>query len=553
MEEQTAPDGRLAFAWPREPDLTSVAAFTLDQVGRVVSWPATAAWLLGHQADAIVGRDVCEVLLTGPGQRSMVDHALAQVATGAVCTTTAIGWPAGGGRFALRWEPTEGADGAVLVIVHRVQPRPVPGWLTYATARIGGSLDLSQTASEVADAAVASFADAAVIYMAERLLAADDRPADPAARGMAVRRLAACLADQDEAVTASLLPPGEVLFLAADTPRARAMTTGEPAVTDGLDGETYARLARHPLGPQIVAKYASFLVMPLIARGVTVGCAAFGRTMASAPFDAGDVALAGELASRAAVCIDNARLYDRERRTAMALQRGLLPSRPRIPPGIEVAHRYLPVGGQVVGGDWHDIVSLPGGRAALLVGDAMGHGPEAAAVMVQLRTAAHTLAELDLTPRQVLGRLDALAAGMDAQAAGLTAPPFATCVYAVIDPAAGTGEIAQAGHLPPVLVSRDGSARALDFPPGLPLGLGADSFETVRFTLPPGATLALYTDGLVESRSRPVDDGLAALRRALSTSLAQPASTLDSACEAVTRALREHGEDDLTLLLARIR
>jgi serine phosphatase RsbU (regulator of sigma subunit) len=553
VEEQTAPEGRLVPPWPHEPDLTSLAAFTLDPIGRVVSWPVTATSLLGHQAAAIIGRDVCEVLLTGPGQRSMVDHALAQVAAGAVCTTTAVGGPDGGGRFALRWEPTEGADGTVLVIVHRAQARPAPGWLSYATARIGSSLDLSQTASEVADAAVASFADAAVIYAAERLLAADDRGSHPQEHGTAVRRLAACLAGQEEALTGSLLPPGEVLFLAGDTPRAQAMASGEPHVCDHLDGETTARIARHPLGPQIAARYTSFLVMPLIARGVTVGCAVFGRTPASQAFNPSDVTHAGELASRAAVCIDNARLYDRERRTALALQRGLLPSQPSIPAGIEVAHRYLPVGGQVVGGDWHDIVSLPGGRAALLVGDAMGHGPEAAAVMVQLRTAAHTLAELDLPPRQVLGRLDTLAARMDVMSDGMTAPPFATCVYAVVDPAGGAGEITQAGHLPPVLVYSDGSAQTLDLPPGLPLGLGAESFEAVRFTLPPGATLALYTDGLVESRTRPVDDGLAALGRALGSALARPASTLDSACEAVTQALRDQGEDDITLLLARIR
>jgi serine phosphatase RsbU (regulator of sigma subunit) len=289
--------------------------------------------------------------------------------------------------------------------------------------------------------------------------------------------------------------------------------------------------------------------MPLIARGVTVGCAVFARTPASPAFSPGDVTLAGELASRAAVCIDNARLYDREKRTALALQRGLLPGRPSVPPGIEVAHRYLPVGDNVVGGDWHDIVSLPRGRAALIVGDAMGHGPEAAAVMIQLRTAAHTLAELDLPPQQVLRRLDALAAGMDA--AGNTAAPFATCVYAVIDPAAGTGQIARAGHPPPVLARPGGPAEVLELPAGLPLGLGAGTFQAERVSLPAGATLALFTDGLVESRTRPIDDGLAALRRALGSVPAQ--APVDQACEAVTQVLREHGEDDITLLLARIR
>ena len=276
-----------------------------------------------------------------------------------------------------------------------------------------------------------------------------------------------------------------------------------------------------------------------------VGCAIFARSPASPAFNDGDISLAGELASRAAVCIDNARLYALERRTALALQQGLLPGQPQVPDGLEVAHRYLPVGASVVGGDWYDIVPLSRGRTALIVGDAMGHGPEAAAVMVQLRTAAHTLAELDLPPREVLRRLDKMAAG-------IAAAPFATCIYAVIDPPGSACEIAQAGHLPPALVPRGGEAVLLDLPPGLPLGLGAESFQATSVPLPPGAALALYTDGLVESRVRPLDEGLAALRSALGACLVRPGATLDDACEAVTAQLRQHGEDDITLVLARI-
>jgi len=286
--------------------------------------------------------------------------------------------------------------------------------------------------------------------------------------------------------------------------------------------------------------------VPLIARGAVVGCAVFARAPFSPAFSPSDIVLAQELASRAAVCIDNARLYHRERRTALALQRGLLPGQPRVPPQIEVAQRYLPVGASVVGGDWHDIVPLAGGGAALIVGDAMGHGPEAAAVMVQLRTAAHTLADLELPPAEVLRRLDRMAAEMPAAL-------FATCIYTVINPAGNSCVAAQAGHLPPLLISPDGQAETLGLPPGLPLGLGDDTFEATEVSLPPGATLALYTDGLVESRARPLDDGLAALRHELSTVLAKPGTTLGSACETVTQALREHGEDDITLVLARIR
>lgn len=430
-----------------------------------------------------------------------------------------------------------------------------PGWLSAATARISGTLDLRQTAAEVATAAVCGFADAAVIYAAERLLTGDDSSPSRDRHGTALRLLAARLAHDAEAAADSLLPPGEVIFLGPDTACAQAMATGEPVASSPPDSAISALTARHPFVRVLTARYRSFLAVPLIARDLTVGCAVFARTPGGTAFTASDIALAAELASRAAVYIDNARLYDRERRTAQALQRGLLPSRPRVPAGIEVAHRYLPAGASVVGGDWHDIVPLPGGRAALVMGDAMGHGPEAAAVMVQLRTAAHTLAALDLPPGQVLGRLDAMAADMDETSGDTAAPPFATCVYAVINPADGTAEITRAGHLPPILITPGRHAAELDLPPGLPLGLnaGAVTFQTERFKFAQGTTLALYTDGLVESRARSVDDGITALRHALTTALAQPGATMDSTCETVVQALRQDGEDDISLMLARPR
>jgi len=546
VESQRAGDGKPALPRRREPDLADLAAFTLDPQGRIASWSVTATQLFGHPAHEVAGHDLCDVLMTSPGQRQLVAHALAEVAAGRVWTATVAGGDLGEGRFAIRCEPLAGLDGGALVIIQHVSPQPVPSWLSEATARIGSTLDLTQTAAEFADAAVPGFADAATIYAAERLLAADELSSLRAGRAAVVRRLAVRLAGHEQAVTDSLLPPGEVLAFAADTPHSRVMATSAPVLFDEIVDEIAERIGRRPGGSEIAADYNSFLAMPLVARGVVVGCATFARTLASPAFNLGDIALAGELASRAAVCIDNARLYHRERRTALALQRGLLPGRQRVPPGMEVAHRYLPVGASVVGGDWHDIVGLPDGRSVLIVGDAMGHGPEAAAVMVQLRTAAHMLASVDLPPGEILHRLDEMAAGM-------AASPFATCIYTVIDPSDGSCVAAQAGHLPPVIVLRGGATRVLELPPGLPLGLGAESFQTTEFSLPPGATLALYTDGLVESRTRPLDSGLAALRGALGAALAGPRATLGSACATVTQMLRQHGEDDITLVLARIR
>ena len=525
-------------------DLAGVAAFTVDLDGAVTSWSAAATALFGRSAGEVARRHVCDVLMTEPEQRKLIAEALADVASDRVWTATLAGGQLGAGRFAIRCEPH--GSGALLM-AERVRGRPGPSWLSEAAARIGSTLDLTTTATEVVDVAVPGFADAAVVYVAERLLVADEPAISPrAGHGVVVRRLAARLADQDTTVTDSVFRAGEAVVFGADTPHQRAMTTGGPVLFDQLDGETSERISRRPGGRAITSAYTSFLAVPLVAGRVIVGCAAFGRAPTGQPFSADDIALATELASRAAVCIDNARMYHRERRTVLALQRGLLPGLPKVPPGLEVAHRYLPVGASVVGGDWHDIVPLPGGRAALIVGDAMGHGPEAAAVMVQLRTAAHTLADLDLTPGHVLHRLDAMAAGM-------AAAPFATCVYTVIDPRGSSCVVAQAGHLPPVIVLSDGSTEVLDLPPGLPLGLGAENFEATQIQLPTGATLALYTDGLVESRTRPLDDGVSALRAALSAALAEPGGTLAEACRTVTHSLHEHGEDDLTLVLARIR
>jgi len=556
---QTSPIGREGKPpLPRrhEADLAGLATFILDGRGRVSAWPVTAAGQFGRAAAEVTGRHVCDVLMTGPGQRDLVRHALAEAAAGRIWNATVAGGLLGDGRFAMRWEPLPEPAGHVLVIAQPLWPLPTPGWLSEATARIGSTLDLTMTAAELADAAVPGFADGAVIYAAERLLVADEPASPKPGQGTAVRRLAARVNDQPPALTNVLLRTGEVIVLGPDSNGYRAMATAEPVVTGQLDRESAERLARYraslagipPYGGtgEITTSYNSFLTMPLIARGTVVGCAVFSRAPASPAFSPDDITLAGELASRAAVGIDNARLYYREQRAALALQRGLLPGQPEVPGGLEVAHCYLPVGGNVVGGDWYDIVPQSGGRAALIVGDAMGHGPEAAAVMGQLRTVAHTLADLELPPEQILSKLDHTATTM-------TTAPFATCVYTTIDPAGGSVVATLAGHLPPVLALPGGDTRLLELPPGLPLGLGSGSFQATEFALAPGETLALYTDGLVESRTQPIDHGMAALREALAATLAQPGITLNAACQTVMELMSKHGEDDITLVLTRIR
>src|SRR5487761_563111 len=328
----------------RREDLPGLAVFTLDGRGLITAWPESAIRLFGLPVRQAAGQHVCDVLLTGPGQRGLMVQAMAEVAAGRPWTSTVAGGRLGEGRFAIRCEPAVALDGNgdAVVTAWRAWPQSAPGWLAEAAARIGSTLDMAQTAAEVAGVAVPGFADVAVIYVAERLLAGGEPGPSRAGSGTAVRRMAGVIAGHSAAITEGLMPADEVIIFDPLTPGDRAMATGEPVLYDQLDGQTAERLNRRG-GREVVAGYTSFLAMPLAARGSVLGCALFARTADSPPFTQGDIALAAELAARAAVCIDNARLYHREQRTALALQRGLLPSEPDVPAGLDVAHRYLAV------------------------------------------------------------------------------------------------------------------------------------------------------------------------------------------------------------------
>lgn len=267
--------------------------------------------------------------------------------------------------------------------------------------------------------------------------------------------------------------------------------------------------------------------------------------------------LAEEIAARAAVSIDNARRYTRERRTALALQRSLLPERLPELDAVDLAYRYLPAGpGDEIGGDWFDVISLSGGRVALVVGDVVGHGVHASATMGRLRSAVRTLADADFAPDELLTRLDDLVIRLDReegpdarrQTERASGEVGATCLYAVYDPVTGCCDLARAGHPPPVLVTSDGRAQVLDLPAGPPLGLGGLPFESVRIDMGEGSLLALYTDGLIEAPGRDIDVGLNLLGEALR----RPAAGLEEVCDEVLRKVQaDPPADDIVLLLAR--
>ncbi|MYQ77732.1 MULTISPECIES: SpoIIE family protein phosphatase [unclassified Streptomyces] len=450
--------------------------------------------------------------------------------------------------------------------------------LNEASARIGNSLDLETTARELLDVAVPVFCDLASVDLYQALLTGDEAApggwsplgAEAVGGSAELRRVAFASAVSDALPhpapgASDSGPPGGVAAPPAlgavhrypfGSPSAVALRTGRIEDVPG-DDRGFVQ---------------STLAVPMVAHDTVVGLVRFSRTKGSEPFDARDRALATELAARAAVCIDNARLYRREHERALILQRSLLPPGDPEAAGLDIACRYLPGNtANEVGGDWFDVIELPGHRTALVVGDVMGRGLRAAVAMGELRTAVRTLALLDLEPAEVLSALDEVARGLGAPGAAsasggggaqwparaahksreadLAEVYLATCVYAVYDPVTRRCTFANAGHLPPVVVEPGEAALLLDVPPGMPLGVGGEPFEEVEVELKEGALLALYTDGLVESRDHPLDEGLAALRKAL----VEPAQPLEDVCDRVLGSLHtRHGEDDIALLMARI-
>lgn len=416
----------------------------------------------------------------------------------------------------------------------------LPAGLTAVEAelRLRTSLDLAEIARLALDATVPVFADAAAVFVSEQLIRAGEPVRSVGDCKVTARRIGTRLTHESLAATQEAFPAGEVIAFHGGSPYGRCVRGGEAVAFTRPDGQTFEWV--RPGGQEMVSRYARFLAVPAVSAGQAAGFLAFARTGGSTEFSDADVSKAARLAAGTATGITNALALLRQRSIADTLQRSLLAAEPAVPPGIEIAARCLPAAGQIVGGDWYDIVALPGGRSGLIVGDVMGHGPEAAAVMAQLRAAAHALAQLDLEPAELLGNLDRTTMT-------LRRSVLATCVYAVIDPAGQSCTLSAAGHLPPVLAVPGGATRVLDLPAGQSLGLGPAVYGQARIKFPPGAVIALYTDGLVETRTRSFDQGILALRAVLD---GRPGH-LETACDTLIASLAERSEDDVTVVLAR--
>ncbi|CAL9635087.1 hypothetical protein SUDANB176_06191 [Streptomyces sp. enrichment culture] len=419
-------------------------------------------------------------------------------------------------------------------------------FLNEVSSRIGTSLDLARTIVEVSKAVVPRFTDVAGTYLREQVVAGegfDDGVPDTTTMWHRV-----ALEHTDEPGRwDDVVPVGEAMPFPAHTPFFQCMTTGEPVLVPRISEEMGHAIAsqfdKRDIRPLITGR--SMLVVPLKARDVVLGFMILLRHPERQVFNDMDRVTGAELAARAGLVLDNARMYTYQENVAETLQDSMLPHIPPRMAGCDIATRYLP--GTLlgrVGGDWFDAVKLPGARTALVVGDVMGHGLNSAAMMGQLRTAVQTMAGLDLPPAQLLRNLDDLA-----QRLGDTY--LATCLYAVYDPIAGELRLANAGHIPPVLVrAADGRSELLDLPTGAPVGVGGVPFEEVRVRVEPGDRLVMCTDGLVEVRGEDIGVGIATLCE----SAAHPAASMDDACDTIIRALGTRGgrKDDVALLMARL-
>ncbi|MFI8204306.1 SpoIIE family protein phosphatase [Streptomyces sp. NPDC085937] len=454
----------------------------------------------------------------------------------------------------------------VVDITERHRARQRLALLDRAGEYIGRTLDIMNTAQELADVAVPGVADFVTVDLLETVLRGAEPAPEPLAGSARVPLRRAGHRSLFEDLPRTVVDSGAVVTYLADSPPVRCLTTGRSWRQEQLDPLGVEWAVGTPGGREstfLELGLQSVMIVPIRARGVTLGITTFFRRRQN-PFDADDLHLAEDLVSRAAVCVDNARRYTRERDAALVLQRSLLPRRLPEQDAVRVAACYRPADELTgLGGDWYDLIPLSGARVALVVGEVPGHGIGAAAAMGRLRTAVRTLAAIDLPPEEVLAHLDDLASrsarddgdgedgdGENGDGDGTGHSVGSGCVYVVYDPADGRCTMAAAGHPAPAVVAPDGAVGFVDLPQGPPLGVGGPPFEAVELSLAEGSTLVLHTDGLLAHGG----DGTEADRERLRRVLERTAGELEVGCRSVVDALvpsRPH--DDVALLMARTR
>lgn len=366
------------------------------------------------------------------------------------------------------------------------------------------------------------------------------------------------------AALAHLGPPPPPAEDAGPSPYLPMLRTGAPVLIP-LEGDALHQVAPQPESAAWIAgaRGRNLAVAPLVVSGSLTGALLLVAAGDREPYHERDLPFLADVAARAGSAITQLRTLRRQREVAVDLQRGLLPAEPPNVPGVQVAARYVAGAPDVeVGGDWWDVHDLGNRCLALGIGDVSGRGVPAAAVMGQARAVMRAAGHARLGPVDALELLDAqlsealtipeTGGGTMPSATGRAPVRFATACYAILDLEAGEVRLANAGHLPLVVRSADGSVRRVQAAPGAPLGLRVGGFVEEVAAVAPGDTLVMFTDGLVESRSLDIDDGLTMLERALAEHGEHEVEVVADKLLAAMETRQGYGPDDVALVVLRI-
>ncbi|WP_189131032.1 SpoIIE family protein phosphatase [Wenjunlia tyrosinilytica] len=576
MQDRINPDERNPARAGASPDPALLeAAFAsmgagvlvVDTGGAVAACNPQAEWLLGHPPGGLLGRglhqDVC---FRGPGGQAEPTSQcpLLRVArTGRLAAGDEdLLVRADGGVLPVAWTSAPlrqmgRITGAVVVlrdVTHRHQARARRAerhargqearrqaedahaavlWLVEVTDALVSTLDAQEALGRLAKLLVPRLADWAAL--------------DVATGPGQARRMACAWSDGLPAIERAGVGPLPRFAPSSPTPLARALGgAGTRLLTDVGEAGPGRDAMDEAQREQFAALGAVFvLLLPLRLRGDALGAMTLVRTDPARPFTDDEVVLAEEVARRTALSLENARLYGQQAGIATVLQRSLLTDLPNVE-DLELAASYRPAQREAeIGGDWYDAFVLPGGDLAVVVGDVVGHDLQAASRMGALRNMLRALAvDRARTPGEIMQRLDAAMVHLDVAES-------ATAIYSRLRPAGQHRwrfTWSNAGHPPPLLLTADGETAWLEGSGTLLLGVAPGQPRPTDMTmLPPGATVLLYTDGLVESRTRSIDVGMSRLRRSAAAEVGRP---LEEMCTALINALGDPG-DDMTVIAVR--
>ncbi|UGQ13180.1 serine/threonine-protein phosphatase [Yinghuangia sp. ASG 101] len=539
-------------------DGNDTPALVVDAHGTVLSGTPDARAFLGHRLDlpfpsdsALIAPDASHTAGTFSGETTLLTAAGAPECyryTARLLAPVSDGGPTWLVLLARTDVPATGQDAR-----DRAERRSRLAHV--AAMSIGTTLDLHDMADRLARLLVPDFADLAVVDIPVTVLESNEPPRALIEGVSGLRRVA--VVSEDGRVPPGFGAVGEIMPVVGSSMPLAPVSEGSVVLASDMDELREALRVSPEDAVKLIPRGGHAMVAaPLVVQDRMLGVLAAWRLGTEGDYDLDDAEMLVEITSRGALGFDNARRYAREHRTALALQRSLLPPLLAHTPAARTAGTYVPARDEAgVGGDWFDVLPLSSLRTGFVVGDVVGHGLGSTVAMGRLRTAVQTVADLDLEPGELLGHLDDLVVsrwlGHDADTGSPDlAAVGATVLYAIYDPVDARCTIAAAGHPPPLVLRPGRAPEFLELSPGPPLGVGGMPFETVDIELPPGSLIAFYTDGLVERRGGDIGDGMARFAEVMARHRDQALETIGP--EVLAEMDPPH-DDDVALLLAATR